>query len=84
VLFHTWWRARSLVARAVSCVVSVLCRASFARWRIGFIVVTLSALAVRGARPMSRAGMLFHTLRISSRSANSSRLESLMLFKLLI
>jgi hypothetical protein len=30
------------------------------------------------------AVVLFHALRISSRSANSSRLESLMLFKLLI
>jgi hypothetical protein len=32
----------------------------------------------------SRAGVLFHALRISSRSANSSRLELLILFKLLI
>jgi hypothetical protein len=32
----------------------------------------------------SRAGVLFHTLCILSHSANSSRLELLMLFKLLI
>jgi hypothetical protein len=59
-------------------------RASFARCRVGFAVVTLSARAARGARARSRAVMLFHALRISSRSANSSRLEWLMLFKLLI
>jgi hypothetical protein len=59
-------------------------RASFARCRVGFAVVTLSARAARGARARPRAVMLFHALRISSRSANSSRLEWLMLFKLLI
>jgi hypothetical protein len=52
-------------------------RASFARCRVGFTIVTLSA--TRGARVV----VLFHALRNSSRSANSSRLESLMLFKLL-
>jgi hypothetical protein len=77
----------ALVARAVLCVISVLCRAvraSVARCRVGFAVVTLSALAARGARARSRAVVLFHALCISSRSANSSCLESLMLFKLLI
>jgi hypothetical protein len=59
-------------------------RASFARCRVGFGVVTLSVRATRGARARSRAVVLFHALRISSRSAYSSRLESLMLLKLLI
>jgi hypothetical protein len=38
----------------------------------------------RVVRARSRAVVLFHALRNSSRSANSSHLESLMLFKLLI
>jgi hypothetical protein len=59
-------------------------RAPFARCRVGFVVVTLSARAVRGARARSRAVVLFHALRVSSRSANLSPLESLMLFKLFI
>jgi hypothetical protein len=59
-------------------------RTSFARCRVGFAVVTLSVFAVRGACARSRAVVLFHALRISSCSANSSRLESLMLFKLFI
>jgi hypothetical protein len=59
-------------------------RASVARCRVEFVVVTLSTLAARGARARSRAVVLFHVLRISSRSTNSSHLESLMLFKLLI
>jgi hypothetical protein len=46
-------------------------RASFARCRVGFAVVTLSARAACGARARSRAVGLFHALRISSRSANS-------------
>jgi hypothetical protein len=78
----------ALVARAVSCVVSVLCRACphvvFARCRVGFTIVTLSACAARVMCARSRAGVLFHALHISSRSANSSRLELLILFKLLI
>jgi hypothetical protein len=44
----------------------------------------LSLRVACGPRARSRAVVLFHALRISSRSANSSRLESLMLFKLLI
>jgi hypothetical protein len=51
--------------------------ASFACCRVGFTVVTLSACAAHVARARSRAGVLFHALRILSRSANSSRLESL-------
>jgi hypothetical protein len=77
----------ALVAHVVSCIVSVLCRVCpciIARCRVGFAVVTLSALATRGARARSHVVVLFHALRISSRSANSSRLESLMLFKLII
>jgi hypothetical protein len=35
-------------------------------------------------RAKSSAVVLFHALHVSSRSANLSRLESLMLFKLLI
>ena len=59
-------------------------RASFARCRVGFAVVTLSACAARGVRARSRAVVLFHALHMLSRSTNSSRLESLMLFELLI
>jgi hypothetical protein len=59
-------------------------RASFARCRVGFAIVMLSARAAHGVRARSRAIVLFHVLRISSRSVNSSRLESMMLFKLLI
>jgi hypothetical protein len=56
---------------------------SFARCRVGFAIVTLSARVARGARARSRAVVLFHALRISSCSTNSSRLESLLLFKFL-
>jgi hypothetical protein len=77
----------ALVA-ALFCVPSacyVVCvRASFARYRVGFAAVMLSACVARGVRARSRAVVLFHALRISCCSANSSRLESLMLFKLLI
>jgi hypothetical protein len=41
-------------------------------------------MSARGPRARSRAGVLFHAIHISSRSVNLSRLESLMLFKLLI
>ena len=77
----------ALVERAVSCVVAcyfACVSALFARCFVGFAIVTLSARIARGARARSRAVMLFHALRVSSRSANSSHLESLMLFKLLI
>jgi hypothetical protein len=83
-----WLARRSHSSRAlfrVSSACYVVCaRALFARCRIGFAVVTLSALAARGAHARSHAVVLFHALRVSSRSANSSRLESLMLFKLII
>jgi hypothetical protein len=59
-------------------------RASFARCRVGFTIVPLSARDTHGPRARSRAVVLFHALRIWSRSANLSRLESLILFKLLI
>ena len=59
-------------------------RASFARCRVGFAVITLSARVARGAHARSLAVLLFHALRNSSRSANSSRLKSLILFKLLV
>jgi hypothetical protein len=77
-----WLARRSRSSRALlrvssSCYVARV-RAAFARCRVGFVVVTLSVLAARGAHARSRAVVLFHALRILSRSANSSRLESLM------
>jgi hypothetical protein len=88
----SWSRADScafaLIARAASCVVSVLCRAC------PRVVCTLSCWVRRRhfvcacrtcvVRARSRAAVLCHALHILSRSVNSSRLESLMLFKLLI
>ena len=68
VLFSTRWRAVLRVARAGR-----------------------ARCLVRHSRAMSRvfarrlhAAVLFHALHVSSRSANLSRLESLILFKLLI
>jgi hypothetical protein len=88
VLFRTWQRARSRWSRVLFRVSSacyvVRVRASFARYGVGFTVLTLSACVARVARARSRAGVLFHALHILSRSANSSRLESPILFKLLI
>jgi hypothetical protein len=43
-----------------------------------------SSRGLRVVRARSRVVVLFHVFRISSRSANLSRLELLMLFKLLI
>ena len=57
----------ALVARAVLCVISVLCRAvraSVARCRVGFAVVTLSAIAARVELSRSLAVVLFHALCI--------------------
>jgi hypothetical protein len=68
VLFRTWWRAG---------------------WRV--IRVRRAHCFVYRQRAMSRVSVrrlhtvvMFHVLRVSSRSANSSCLESLMLFNLLI
>ena len=57
-------------------------RALCARCCVGFAVVTLSARAASGVRARSCVVVLFHAC-ISSRSANSSCLESL-IFILLI
>jgi hypothetical protein len=46
--------------------------------------VPFTDIVTRRVRARIRVVVLFHALRISSSSANSSRLELLMLFKLLI
>jgi hypothetical protein len=68
VLFRTWWRAGWRVIRARRA------RCFAYRQRAMSRVSTRRLHAV----------VLFHALRVSSRSANSSCLESLMLFNLLI
>jgi hypothetical protein len=84
-----WFARRSHSSRAVLCVLSACyvarVRASFARCRIGFGVVTLSALAARGACARSRVSARSSAHgRVVSCIVSSLRLESLALIKVLV
>jgi hypothetical protein len=84
-----WFACRSRSSRAVLCVSSACyvarVHASFARCRIGFAVVTLSALAMHGARARSRVSARSSAHgRVVSCIVSSLRLESLALIKVLV
>jgi hypothetical protein len=79
-------RVRARRARCFVCRQRAMSRVSARRLHV-VVLGSLSSRCLRVPRVVRarlRAAVLCHALHILSRSANSSRLESLMLFKLLI